>query len=123
MFTCVLGQWKVKFNPNNKKGYFTKFNGDVVTVPLLYHDKYMATMMYDPHLKAQVRNKPPTDTFHSNMYLNPTQTFLPQATEVTSCLHRFLQETCVLCFFNVELFIFNAHLNCSTNSQNIQFEQ
>ncbi|XP_030584473.1 plasma protease C1 inhibitor [Archocentrus centrarchus] len=48
------GQWKVKFNQKEKKGFFTKLNGDVVKVPLLYHEKYMATMIYAAELKAQV---------------------------------------------------------------------
>lgn len=72
MFACASGQWKIKFNQKEKKGFFSKFNGDMVKVPLLYHQKYMATMNYDTQLKAQVRNM-----LYSNQCLNPTQTFLP----------------------------------------------
>ncbi|KAL3996467.1 synaptotagmin-9 [Sarotherodon galilaeus] len=68
------GQWKVRFNPKNRKGHFTKFNGDAVTVPLLYHDKYMATMMYDPHLKAQVARFALTGDSSLYILLPPTNT-------------------------------------------------
>lgn len=48
------GQWNIKFDPKPRKGYFTKLDGDLVKVPLLYHQKYMVTMMYAVELKAQV---------------------------------------------------------------------
>ncbi|CAK6977173.1 plasma protease C1 inhibitor [Scomber scombrus] len=48
------GQWKVKFEQKHKKGLFTKLDGDLVRVPLLYHQKYMATMTFVVGLKAQV---------------------------------------------------------------------
>ncbi|MEQ2309885.1 hypothetical protein AMECASPLE_003063, partial [Ameca splendens] len=48
------GVWMFKFNDRSKKGFFTKLNGDMVTVPLLHNSKYMATMMYVLELKAQV---------------------------------------------------------------------
>ncbi|XP_047220756.1 plasma protease C1 inhibitor [Girardinichthys multiradiatus] len=48
------GVWMFKFNDRSKKGFFTKHNGDMVTVPLLHNSKYMATMMYVLELKAQV---------------------------------------------------------------------
>ncbi|XP_040892483.1 plasma protease C1 inhibitor [Toxotes jaculatrix] len=48
------GQWMVKFEPKPKKGMFTKLNGDMVKVPLLHHQKYMAAMAYVVELKAQV---------------------------------------------------------------------
>ncbi|XP_070842671.1 plasma protease C1 inhibitor [Chaetodon trifascialis] len=48
------GQWKVKFQQKPKKGLFTKLDGDMVKVPLLYHNKYLATMAYVIELKAQV---------------------------------------------------------------------
>ncbi|XP_053187052.1 plasma protease C1 inhibitor [Scomber japonicus] len=48
------GQWKVKFAQKHKKGLFSKLDGDLVPVPLLYHRKYMATMTYVVELKAQV---------------------------------------------------------------------
>nr|XP_019966774.1 PREDICTED: plasma protease C1 inhibitor [Paralichthys olivaceus] len=46
------GQWKVKFD--EKKGLFTKLNGDLVKVPVLYNKGYTMTMMYVLGLKSQV---------------------------------------------------------------------
>ncbi len=54
VYVCASGQWKVKFEQKPKKGLFTKLNGDLVKVPLLYHQKYMMTMTYIVGLKAQV---------------------------------------------------------------------
>ncbi|XP_034469739.1 plasma protease C1 inhibitor [Hippoglossus hippoglossus] len=48
------GQWKVKFGEGPPKGLFTKLNGDLVNVPLLYHKGYMTAMKYVLGLKAQV---------------------------------------------------------------------
>uniref|UniRef100_A0A7N8X4P6 Serpin peptidase inhibitor, clade G (C1 inhibitor), member 1 n=1 Tax=Mastacembelus armatus TaxID=205130 RepID=A0A7N8X4P6_9TELE len=48
------GQWKVKFDSKPKKGLFIKLDGDMVKVPLLYHQKYMMAMTYVVPLKAQV---------------------------------------------------------------------
>nr|XP_020457777.1 factor XIIa inhibitor-like [Monopterus albus]XP_020457778.1 factor XIIa inhibitor-like [Monopterus albus] len=48
------GQWKVKFEPKSHKEHFVKLNGDTVKVPILYHQKYMATMTYAVSLMAQV---------------------------------------------------------------------
>ncbi|XP_037328780.2 plasma protease C1 inhibitor [Pungitius pungitius] len=48
------GQWKVKYDAKPKKGLFTKLDGDMVTVPLLYHPKYMVALNYIVQLKAQV---------------------------------------------------------------------
>ncbi|XP_062244487.1 plasma protease C1 inhibitor [Platichthys flesus] len=48
------GQWKVKFGPGPSKGLFTKLNGDLVKVPLLYHRGYMTATKYVLELKAQV---------------------------------------------------------------------
>ncbi|XP_041789969.1 plasma protease C1 inhibitor [Chelmon rostratus] len=48
------GQWKVKFDQKPKKGLFTKLDGDMVKVPVLYHHKYLAAMAYVVELKAQV---------------------------------------------------------------------
>ncbi|CAB1426902.1 unnamed protein product [Pleuronectes platessa] len=48
------GQWKVKFGPGPSKGLFTKLNGDLVKVPLLYHRGYMMATKYVLELKAQV---------------------------------------------------------------------
>lgn len=52
---CLSGQWKVKYDTKPKKGLFTKLDGDMVKVPLLYHPKYMVAMNYVVELKAQVR--------------------------------------------------------------------
>ncbi|KAM4594628.1 plasma protease C1 inhibitor [Fundulus diaphanus] len=48
------GEWKFKFNDKPKKGLFTKFDGDMVKVPIIQSSKYRATMMYVLELKAQV---------------------------------------------------------------------
>ncbi|KAF7217860.1 plasma protease C1 inhibitor [Nothobranchius furzeri] len=48
------GEWKFQFNDKPKKRDFIKLNGDRVKVPLLYHSKYLATMMYVVEMKAQV---------------------------------------------------------------------
>ncbi|XP_022062525.1 plasma protease C1 inhibitor [Acanthochromis polyacanthus] len=48
------GQWNAKFDPKQRKGHFVKLDGEMVKVPLLYHQKYMVTVMYDVELKAQV---------------------------------------------------------------------
>ncbi|KAM9857110.1 plasma protease C1 inhibitor [Aulostomus maculatus] len=55
------GQWKVKFEEKPQKGLFRKLNGDLITVPLLYHNKYLATMAYDVDLKAQIARFALTD--------------------------------------------------------------
>ncbi|XP_041839418.1 plasma protease C1 inhibitor [Melanotaenia boesemani] len=48
------GEWKFKFEIKSRKGYFTKLDGDLVSVPILYHEKYMAVVMHSVELKAQV---------------------------------------------------------------------
>ncbi|XP_040000915.1 plasma protease C1 inhibitor [Xiphias gladius] len=48
------GQWKAKFDMKPKKGHFTKLNGDLVKVPILYQQRYMAAMAQVVELKAQV---------------------------------------------------------------------
>ncbi|XP_061601050.1 plasma protease C1 inhibitor [Cololabis saira] len=48
------GQWIVKFTKKSQKGHFTKFNGDLVKVPILYDSKYMATVTHVTELKARV---------------------------------------------------------------------
>lgn len=48
------GQWKVKYDMKPRKGLFTKLDGDMVMVPILYHQKYMAAMTHVAELKAQV---------------------------------------------------------------------
>ncbi|XP_056228466.1 plasma protease C1 inhibitor [Seriola aureovittata] len=70
------GQWKVKFNLKPKKGLFTKLDGDLVKVPLLYHPKYMAVMTYVVELKAQVAKFPLTGD--SSLYI-----LLPRSNKVT----------------------------------------
>ncbi|XP_028270547.1 plasma protease C1 inhibitor isoform X2 [Parambassis ranga] len=61
------GQWKIKFNPKPKKGLFAKLNGDLVTVPLLHHQKYSVAVAYDGVLKAQVARFPLTGD--SSLYI------------------------------------------------------
>lgn len=56
MCMCVSGQWKVKFETKSKKRFFQKLNGDLVKVPILHHEQYMAVMTYVANLKAQVTN-------------------------------------------------------------------
>ncbi|KAM7419255.1 hypothetical protein PAMA_016390 [Pampus argenteus] len=48
------GQWKVKFEQKHKKGLFKKLNGDLVEVPVIYHQKYMSAMTHVVELRAQV---------------------------------------------------------------------
>ncbi|KAM8878476.1 plasma protease C1 inhibitor isoform 1-T2 [Spinachia spinachia] len=48
------GQWKVRYDAKPKKGLFTKLDGDMVMVQLLYHPKYMVALNYVVELKAQV---------------------------------------------------------------------
>lgn len=48
------GQWKLKFDLKASKGYFRKFNGDLVSVPVLHHSNYPLAMTVDPDLKALV---------------------------------------------------------------------
>ena len=55
---CASGQWKFKFDVKPRKGHFTKLNGDLVQVPILYHEKYLAAMTNLVGLKAQVTNTP-----------------------------------------------------------------
>lgn len=70
------GKWKINFDPKQKKGLFTKLDGDMVTVPLLYHRKYMAAMTYVVELKAQVARFPLTGD--SSLYV-----LLPRSNTVT----------------------------------------
>ncbi|XP_074555154.1 plasma protease C1 inhibitor [Halichoeres trimaculatus] len=48
------GLWKVKFGQKSRKGVFTKLNGDLVNVPILYHQKYTLVMTHNDLLRAQV---------------------------------------------------------------------
>ncbi|XP_033478862.1 plasma protease C1 inhibitor [Epinephelus lanceolatus] len=48
------GQWKVKYDMKPRKGLFTKLDGDMVSVPILYHSRYMAATKYVVELKAHV---------------------------------------------------------------------
>lgn len=52
----MSGEWKTSFDTKPKKGLFTKLDGDMVTVPLLYQRKYKLAMTYVVELKAQVIN-------------------------------------------------------------------
>lgn len=46
----------MKFEPKPKKGFFSKLNGDLVKVPLLYHENYLVVKTHNTELKAQVMN-------------------------------------------------------------------
>ncbi|XP_031158599.2 plasma protease C1 inhibitor [Sander lucioperca] len=70
------GQWKVKYDMKPRKGVFTKLDGDLVNVPLLYHQKYMAAMVYVVELKAQVARFALTGD--SSLYI-----LLPRSNKVT----------------------------------------
>ncbi|KAF7670315.1 hypothetical protein LDENG_00271980 [Lucifuga dentata] len=48
------GQWKLKFQSNPENQFFTKLNGDLVSVPVLYHLKYTVAMEYVAELMAKV---------------------------------------------------------------------
>ncbi|XP_056136605.1 plasma protease C1 inhibitor isoform X2 [Lampris incognitus] len=54
------GQWKTRFDSHVKRSQFTKLNGDLQTVPILYSSKYLVSMQYVPELKAQVARFPLT---------------------------------------------------------------
>lgn len=51
----ALGQWKIQFNPKPRKGMFTKLDGSMVNVPVIFHSGYMVAETLIPQLKAQVR--------------------------------------------------------------------
>ncbi|XP_013868646.1 plasma protease C1 inhibitor [Austrofundulus limnaeus] len=68
------GQWKFKFNEKPAKGYFTKLNGDLVKVPLVFHSNYMASMSHVPELKAQVAKFLLTGDNSLYILLPPTNT-------------------------------------------------
>lgn len=51
----VSGQWKIKFNPKPRKALFTKLDGSMVNVPVIFHSGYMTAEAFIPHLKAEVR--------------------------------------------------------------------
>ncbi|XP_032387597.1 plasma protease C1 inhibitor [Etheostoma spectabile] len=70
------GQWKVKYDMKSKKGLFTKLDGDLVTVPVLYHQNYMAAMTHVVELKAQVARFALTGD--SSLYI-----LLPRSNKVT----------------------------------------
>lgn len=69
---CALGQWKVKFDPKPRKGHFSKLNGDLVKVPILYHQNYVMVMTLVIELKAQVKKHQHTHAKlnHSNRLLD-----------------------------------------------------
>ncbi|KAG8014787.1 Plasma protease C1 inhibitor, partial [Nibea albiflora] len=48
------GQWKVKFELKPQKGHFSKLDGDLIKVPVLYQKKYTMPMAYVVGVKAQV---------------------------------------------------------------------
>lgn len=53
---CASGQWKVKFELKPQKGLFSKLDGDLIKVPVLYQKNYMMPLTYIAGLKAQVTN-------------------------------------------------------------------
>lgn len=55
------GQWKVSFNVKPKKGHFIKLDGDMVKVPLIHDQRYLASMTHVTELKAQVLRLTLTD--------------------------------------------------------------
>ncbi|KAF6733508.1 Plasma protease C1 inhibitor [Oryzias melastigma] len=52
------GQWKNKFNLKRQKEFFTKLDGDLVKVSVLYHPKYKAAARTIAGLNAQVVKLP-----------------------------------------------------------------
>ncbi|XP_029294437.1 LOW QUALITY PROTEIN: plasma protease C1 inhibitor [Cottoperca gobio] len=70
------GRWMVNYEMKSKKGLFTKLDGDMVMVPLLYHQKYMTAMTYVVELKAQVARFALTGD--SSLYI-----LLPRSNKVT----------------------------------------
>ncbi|XP_071373198.1 plasma protease C1 inhibitor [Centroberyx affinis] len=69
------GQWKVKFDGKDEKALFTKLNGDLVKVPVLYSYKYLVPMEYVPEVKAQVARFPLTGG--SSLYILLPHTHKP----------------------------------------------
>ncbi|KAM3864878.1 plasma protease C1 inhibitor [Diretmus argenteus] len=67
------GRWKVKFDGKVTKGAFTKLNGDLVKVPVLYSYQYLVPMEYIPELKAQVAKFPLTGG--SSLYILLPRTY------------------------------------------------
>lgn len=51
---CPSGQWEIKFDFKHRKDFFSKLNGDLVPVPVLYHQEYLLAMTMDANLKALV---------------------------------------------------------------------
>lgn len=52
---CASGEWKMKFNPKPSKGMFTKLDGSMVNVPVIFHSDYMVAETLMPQFRAQVR--------------------------------------------------------------------
>uniref|UniRef100_UPI003AADF467 plasma protease C1 inhibitor n=1 Tax=Centroberyx gerrardi TaxID=166262 RepID=UPI003AADF467 len=69
------GQWKVKFDGKDEKALFTKLNGDLVKVPVLYSYRYLVPMEYVPEVKAQVARFPLTGG--SSLYILLPHTHKP----------------------------------------------
>lgn len=51
---CASGRWNVSFDVKPRKGFFSKLNGDLVKVPILFHQSYPGVMIQAVDLKAQV---------------------------------------------------------------------
>lgn len=73
------GQWKMKFSPKPHKGSFTKLNGEMTTVPVLFHRNYIAAVTYSEKLQAQVVSFPLTND--SSLYI-----VLPRSSTATGLL-------------------------------------
>ncbi|NP_001290301.1 plasma protease C1 inhibitor precursor [Larimichthys crocea] len=68
------GQWKVKFELKPQKGLFSKLDGDLIKVPVLYQKNYMMPLTYIAGLKAQVGKFALTDDSSLYILLPPTNT-------------------------------------------------
>ncbi|TMS23127.1 Plasma protease C1 inhibitor [Larimichthys crocea] len=67
-------QWKVKFELKPQKGLFSKLDGDLIKVPVLYQKNYMMPLTYIAGLKAQVGKFALTDDSSLYILLPPTNT-------------------------------------------------
>lgn len=76
------GLWKMKFEQKPKKGLFTKLDGDLVKVPILYHQKYLASMAFVVPLKARVARFVLTGESSLYVLLPLTNTDLQQVEEM-----------------------------------------
>ncbi|XP_010902190.3 plasma protease C1 inhibitor [Esox lucius] len=66
------GQWKTKFDTKKKHSPFVKLNGNIVSTPVLYSNKYQLAMQYVPALMAQVAMFPLSGDSSLFVLLPPT---------------------------------------------------